>query len=242
MLNPDRSIEGEETILSLAPKHANQTINSDKSKPEEIRAALCTLETFDWDTLVIRKVGSDPLNKFMQNLRNAGYPRNAYLQLKNSIMNGLRVIDDDLPKHWWLWSACVRQYKLSETMAWGNLTDLVRTVQIEFFDTPAILAMAAKPRVEAWASDPEFYGISLLWQCAKCFAADGKSGPITPGSDPAVEGQRIVATIKRKTIDRTGYMKRDNGLRSLIQLPDTFDRLTPLGKTNALHTSGHRNT
>ena len=237
MLNPDRIIEGKATLLSLALKHANQTINSDKSKPAEIRAALCPLETFDWDTLVIQKVGSKPLNKFLQNLRNAGYPQNAYLQLKNAILNGLRELEDDLPKHWWLWSACIRQYKLSETMTWGHLTHLVRTVQIEFFDTPANLATATKPRVEAWASDPEFDGISLLWQCTRCFTADGNSGQVTPTSDPTIEGRRIVAMIKHKTIDQTEYMKRDTELRSLLQLPDTFERLTPLAKTNALHMS-----
>ena len=237
MMGPDRVIEGKATLLSLALKNANQTINSDNSKPEEIKAALCPLETFDWDTLVIRRVGSGPLNKFLQNLRNAGYPKNAYTQLKNSILNGLREIEDELPKHWWLWSACIRQYKLSETMTWGNLTHLVRTVQLEFFDTPAILATATKPRVEAWASDPEFYGISLLWQCAKCFTADGNSGPVTPGVDPTTEARKIVTMIKHKTIDSTGYKKRDTELRALLQLPDNFDRLTPMAKTDALYIS-----
>ena len=237
MLRSDRAIEGKATLLSLALKNANQTINSDKSTPAEIKAALCPLETFDWDTLVIQKVGSTPLNKFPQNLRNAGFPQTAYAQLKSSILNGLREIEEELPRRWWIWSACVRQFKLSETMTWGALMHLVRTVQLEFFDTPAILALATKPRVEAWASDPEFLGIDLLWQCAKCFTADGNSGPSTPDSNPTTDARKVVSMLKHKTIESTGYMKRDAELRTLMQLPGNFNKLTPMAKTDALFQS-----
>ena len=119
-------------------------------------------------------------------------------------------------------------------MTWGALTHLVRTVQLEFFDTPAILALAAKLRVEAWSSDPEFQGIDLLWQCAKCFAADGNSGPSTPGPNPTTETRKVASTLKHKTIESTGYMKSDTELRTLMQLPGNFNKLTPMAKTDAL--------
>ena len=113
----------------------------------------------------------------------------------------------------------------------------MRTVQLEFFDTPAILAQATKPRVEEWASDPEFHGIALLWKCAKCFADDGNSGPSTPDSNPTTEARKAVSMLKHKTIESTGFTKRDSELRTLVQLPGNFDRLTPMAKTDALFPS-----
>ena len=86
-------------------------------------------------------------------------------------------------------------------MTWGTLTHLVRTVQLGFFDTPATLALATKLRADAWASDPEFQGIDLLWRCTKCLAADGNSGPSTPGSNPTTEAREVVSTLKRNAIE-----------------------------------------
>ena len=102
MSRPDRVTEGEATLLTLALKNANQTLNKSTSTLTEIMDALFPLVTFEWDTLVIRKVGSGPLNKFLQNLRNSGIPQSGYLQLKNTILSRPRELVGDLPRRWWL--------------------------------------------------------------------------------------------------------------------------------------------
>ena len=65
---------GEATLLILALENANQTLTTSNSATKEIRVAPFHLVTIDWDTLVIRKVGPDPLNKFLQNSRNSQIP------------------------------------------------------------------------------------------------------------------------------------------------------------------------
>ena len=116
MSRSDRVTEGKETLITMALKNANQTLNNSTSTLTEIREALCPLATFEWDTFVIRKAGPDSLGKFLQNLRNAGIPQAGYAQLKNIILNGPRGLVDDLPRRWWLWAACIRQFRLFETM------------------------------------------------------------------------------------------------------------------------------
>ena len=64
---------------------------------EEIRDALLPLVTFVWDTIVTRKVGSAPLNKFIQNLRNSIVPRTGYIDIRNTILNGIRGLEGELP-------------------------------------------------------------------------------------------------------------------------------------------------
>ena len=78
MSNSGQITEGEETLLRLALKNDNQTLNTSTSTQTEIKEALCPLVTFDSDTFVIRKVGSAPLNKFLQNLRNAKIPHSGH--------------------------------------------------------------------------------------------------------------------------------------------------------------------
>ena len=123
--------------------------------------------TFERDTFVIRKVGSGPLNKFLQNLRNAGIPQAAYLQIKNAILDGLRALVDDLPRRWCIWAACIRQFRLFGTMTRGELSNLIRHLQMGRFGATELLAGETKPRAAFWSATPEFYGVELLWQCAK---------------------------------------------------------------------------
>ena len=167
MSRPDRVADGKGPLLTMALKNANQTLNKSTSTLTEIRESLFPLVAFERDTFVIRKVGSDPLNKFIQNLRNAGIPQAGCAQLKNIILNGPRELVDDLPRHWWIWAACIRQFRLFETMTWGELSNMIRLLQLDHFDATGLLAGATKPRVAAWSGSPEFHGIELLWQCAR---------------------------------------------------------------------------
>ena len=183
-------------------------------------------------------MGSGPLTKFLQNLRNAGIPQTGYVQLKNTILNGLRELVEDLPLHWWIWAACIRQFRLSETATWGELSNLILLLQLGRFDTPGLLAGATKPRVAAWSTTPEFYGIELLWQCARCFTADVNSGPSLPANNPTTDALSVAELLKNNTIESTCYMKRDLELRTSMQLPGNFNKLTPMAKTDALQMSG----
>ena len=81
------------------------------------------LVTFDWDTFVIRKAGPDPLIKSLRYLRNSEVPRSGHFQLRNAIINGIRGLAGTLPRHWWLWAACFRQFRISETMTRGRTYD-----------------------------------------------------------------------------------------------------------------------
>ena len=103
---------------------------------------------------------------------------------------------------------------------------------------PGLLAGATKPRVAAWSGSPEFHGIELLWQCDRCFTADGNSGPSLTVNNPTTDAHCVVDLLKNKTIESTGYMKRDTGLRATMQLPDNFNKLTPMAKTDSLQKSG----
>ena len=227
-----------ETLHTLAFKNANQTLNNGTSTQTEIWDSLFPLVTFGRDTLVIRKVGSAPLNKFLQNLRNAGIPQTGYVQLKNAILNGLRELVEDIPRHWRLWAACSREFRLFETATWGELSNLIRLLQLDHFDAPGLLAGATKPRVASWSTTPEFYGIDLLRQCVKCFTSDGNSGPSLLANNPTADALSAAALLKNKTVEPTGYMERDSELHTLMQLPGNFNKLTPMEKTDALQKSG----
>ena len=115
-------------------------------------------------------------------------------------------------------------------MTWGELSNMIRLIQLGRFDTPGLLAGATKPRVAFWSTTPEFYGIELLWRCAKCFTADGNSGPSLPANRPTADALCVSALLKNETIESIGYMKRDLELRILMQLPCNFNKLTPMEK------------
>ena len=103
---------------------------------------------------------------------------------------------------------------------------------------PGLLAGETKPMVAAWPATPEFYGIELLWKCARFFTADGNSGPSLPANNPTADALSLAELLKNKTIESTCYMKRDLELRTSLQLPDNFKKLTPMAKTDALQKSG----
>ena len=90
----------------------------------------------------------------------------------------------------------------------------------------------------AWSGTPEFYGIGLLWRCARFLTADGNSGPSLPDNNPTIDALRAVDLLKNKTIEAAGYRKRDIELRTLMRHPDNFSKLTPMAKTDALRMSG----
>ena len=238
MSRSDRVTGGKATLLTTALKNANQTLNKSTSTQAEIRVALFPLITSEWDTLVIRKVGSDPLNKFLQNTRNACIPQAGYLQLKNVILNRDRELVDDIPRQWRIWADCIRQFRLCETTTWGELPNMIRLLQLGHFDTPGLLAGATKPRVAAWSGTPEFYGIELIRQCARCFTADANSGPSLPENNPTFDAIRAAGLLKNKTVEAAGYMKRDIELRTFARLPVNFNKLTPTAKTDALRMYG----
>ena len=86
----DRETDGGATLLRLALGNANQTLNTRTSTTKDIMDAISPLVAFDWDSLVIQKVGSDPMNKFLQNLRNSIVPQTGYSDIRNTILNGIR--------------------------------------------------------------------------------------------------------------------------------------------------------
>ena len=152
MSRSDRVTEGGETLLTMALKNANQTLNKRTSTQTEITEPLSPLATFEWDTLVIRKVGSGPLSKFLQNIRRAGIPQTGYAQLKNTILNGLRELVEGLSRRWWLWATCIRQFRLFETMTWGELSSMIRLLQLGHFDPPA--SWPVQPN-QGWPPGPQ---------------------------------------------------------------------------------------
>ena len=85
---------------------------------------------------------------------------------------------------------------------------------------------------------PDYYGIEMIWQCAKCFAADGNSGPSTPEDQPTAGAHRAVGLLKNKTTESTSYAKHNSELRTLMQLPGNFSILTHMAKIDAMRRSG----
>ena len=116
---------------------------------------------------------------------------------------------------------------------------MIRLLQLGLFDAPGPLDGATKPRVASWSTSPEYYGIEQLWQRAWCFTADGNSAHSLPARNPIADALRAAELLKNnRTIESTGYTKRDSELRTLTQIPDNFDNIAPIGKTDALQRSG----
>ena len=115
---------------------------------------------------------------------------------------------------------------------------MVRRLQLGNFDAPGALAWATITRVATWSTTPGFCGVELLWQWAKCITPDGNSGPSPPDGNPTTDAIHAIELLKNKTIAPDGYEKRDSELRTLIQLPDNYTKLTPMTKTEALCWSG----
>ena len=115
---------------------------------------------------------------------------------------------------------------------------MVRHLQHGNFDDPWLLSDATKTRLATWSTTPEFRGIELLWQCAKCFKTDGNSDSSTPVNNPKTDALRVAELLRSKTIENTCYARRDTELRTLMQLPDNYNKLTPMAKTDALGKSG----
>ena len=204
----------------------------------EIRDALFPLVTFGWDDLFILKVGSAPLNKPHSELTNFESTKTGYFKLRNAIANGLRWMAADLPRYWWLWVACVRQFRICETITWCPLATMARHIQLENLDRPWLLAGATKTRATNWTTSPEFCGVELLWRCANCFTSDANSFPSPTVGNPTTDAIRVVGLLKNKTVETTGYAKRDSALRTLTPLQENYTELTPMEKTDALEACG----
>ena len=116
MSSIERRTEGKETLPPLALGNANQSLNTRSSDMWEIRDPLFPLVAVDWDSLSIRKVGPGPLNMALLNLRNSRIPQAGYKRLRHVIHNGLRELSDNWPRYWWLWTACIRQVSIFETL------------------------------------------------------------------------------------------------------------------------------
>ena len=82
--------------------------------------------------------------------------------------------------------------------------------------------------VAAWSGTPEARGIELLWKRARCFAADGDSGPSLPANNPTADALFAVELLRNRAADPAGYMIRDIELRTMMRLPGKFNKLTPM--------------
>ena len=127
------------------------------STMEEIRLALFPLVTI-WDTLVIRAVGSDPRNKPLQNLRKHKVAQKEYLHMRNIISKGLHHCGAKFSRYWWIWAACVRQFRIHETLTWNELTTTAHQIQRENFDAPWLLAGTPARKLATWSSPTALRG------------------------------------------------------------------------------------
>ena len=94
--------------------------------------------------------------------------------------------------------------------------------------TTSTTAGSTKTRLPTWSTTPEFRGIGILWKCAKCFTTDGNSGPLTPVGNPKTDALRVAELLKTKTVENTGYAKRDAEVRTLMQPPEARRLIPPL--------------
>ena len=153
---------GKSTLLRLALGNVIHMLNARIITMGGNYGRHLPLVAFGWDTLVFQKVGPDPLNKFLQNLRNSKLPQSGYFQLRIAIVDGLRGVED-LPRYCWKWDACIRQFRISDTLTRGELTTIVRRLELGNFDATWLLAGTSKTRAANWATTPEFSGADLLW-------------------------------------------------------------------------------
>ena len=97
-----------------------------------------------------------------------------------------------------------------------------------------------KPR-KGWPLGPQLRSSTesnRFGNVPKCFTAYGNSGPSLPARNPTADSLSAVALRKNKTIDPTCYVKLGSELRTVMQLPGNFNKLTPMAKTDALQKSG----
>ena len=196
------------------------------------------LSAIDWDTIVIRKVGPVPLNKFLQNLRSSKVRQTGYFQFRNTIADGLREMAGDLPRYWRIWGAFARQFRISETLTWGEHTTVRRHLQLGNFDAPTAPFRGDENAGRHLGNNPALIGGELLWRRAKCFTSYGSSFPSPPVTSPTTDAIRVIELAKNQTAESAGYAKRDSELRKITQLPGNFTKLTPMGKTETLSRPG----
>ena len=231
--------KGQADTLRLALKNATQVVNKRGVLLKEIREALGPLLTFEWDTSVLRISGTKGVNDFLKLLRNSILPRKDYEVLASMVKGSMREVMERIPPHWDVWAGCIRKYRVHTHVSWDDLIETVSALRTHDIDTPWDLAGVPKPRIESLAlMNKKTERLHILWQAAKCFIEENKP----PGSDNRVYSDNdaldVVKSIRAEIIDNTPCAIEDRRLRGLLDLPPNFDRLTPMGKTNALALCG----
>ena len=231
--------EGQAKLAEFAIEKLRRAMKNERAHTSDIEKALSPLKTIDWTVHTIRIVGSKELNEILRLLRSTKLSSAKYRNFADILKSGIERMERNLPDGWDLWMMVLARYSAQEILSPNHLRDLITGLTKNEISTPWELALYTKVgMLNLLNHDPSLEGIELLWQTAKSWADYIDPPRTTPKITSEKEVWELINSIKAKTIDETKLSTQNTSLKQRLQLPENYDKLTPMGKTKAIATLG----
>ena len=214
-------------------------MKDERAHTTDVERAIRPLKTIEWDVQTIRIIGSRGLSKTLCLLRITKLSYGRYRNFADTINSGIIQMERNLPQGWYLWTMALAKYSAQEILPPNRLRDLIGSLTTNEITTPWGLALYTKTgMLNLLQRDPSLEGVELLWRTAKSWTEYIAPPRTQPKFTSVDEVWGLISSIKAKTIDETKLSTNNEKLKHQLNLPENYDKLTPMGKTKAIAVLG----
>ena len=232
--NEDQS-KAKTTALRIVTTNASRILSERSATRQDKEEAALALMSIDWAPSITRMIGSRPLNRLLQHIRQDILPRGEYRIFADMIA---RAADDsracDLG-HWALWKGAIIRYRLFEFAPLRSWVSLAARLYSVGLSTPAELARLELHDLDSpdWSVDsPDL--LLWLWQGARLDYSrrpQSSAGHIICSADDL---QALIFSLRTDDISLAGDVRNIDALKRSLGLPADFEYRAHAAKLQAL--------
>ena len=222
-------------LATLALNNLRKVINDREVKNKDIDRALRPLMTIEWTLPTIRLIGSNLLNNTLRLLRSTTPPSEKYRTFAKTVTEGIRKLEQELPEGWYLWLLRREKFAVTDLIPMDKIRAITNGLADIQILTPWELALNTKTGINYIRSqDPSLEGIEIIWRSAKSwidYIDTPRTTPLITSADQVLE---LISSIKAERIYLSQVSIENNRRKRQLDLPESYDKLTPSGKTKAI--------
>ena len=220
--------------LALAQTHI--AVKDPTCSARRLLLALEPLYAVNWTGKVLAIVGAEKIRKLLCLLRSSNLGKENYAKIHAHLTRSVILPDTITPREWGIWTDLINRYNLYETdslEAWAGWTIKLQNSRVW---NPADLSTMEKE--EIFALDDHLRGqgcLIILWQAARCFFEYRRRDHLPLRVDLINKDiDALLRKFQKHTLSDTEIYKEYGRLRDALELPNNFDDLSPMNRTQAL--------
>ena len=210
-------------------------ILENREKPKELEKIIEPIFGFHWTKELIIKVGSKPINDFLNCIKSTTMVRPRQNTLRKIFNSAYYDQTEIFPAKWEIWKDLITRYHLFEIVPFASWAKLLFRVESLRINTPLDLGELSQTEALTIDTAQEAKGnIILLWQACLCWKENNPKGSSDIRDRLSEDVHKMLLSLRVDNLCETKYFKEWIRLREVIGLDESYNDLMPNARVRAL--------